>query len=126
MERKLTRSFALSVLQIIHTRLLVHNCMHRINLNWLYFHPVKILLDRKSTRLNSSHSQISYAVFCLKKKKENNFDYDDMAVMILSAIFNYVKRRSKHHHVPLASDEGISRDLRRKFFFLQNPRSVGD
>src|SRR2546427_5613461 len=28
------------------------------------------LRDRKSTRLNSSHSQISYAVFCLKKKKE--------------------------------------------------------
>src|SRR2546430_3381066 len=30
--------------------------------------------DRKSTRLNSSHSQISYAVFCLKKKKNNNHD----------------------------------------------------
>src|SRR2546427_8273775 len=29
-------------------------------------------LDRKSTRLNSSHSQISYAVFCLKKKKEQS------------------------------------------------------
>src|SRR5688572_32420288 len=28
--------------------------------------------DRKSTRLNSSHSQISYAVFCLKKKKSNH------------------------------------------------------
>src|SRR5256886_11061395 len=28
--------------------------------------------DRKSTRLNSSHSQISYAVFCLKKKKKEN------------------------------------------------------
>src|SRR2546430_239422 len=27
-------------------------------------------IDRKSTRLNSSHSQISYAVFCLKKKKK--------------------------------------------------------
>src|SRR2546427_8216622 len=27
-------------------------------------------VDRKSTRLNSSHSQISYAVFCLKKKKK--------------------------------------------------------
>src|SRR5688572_32679916 len=27
--------------------------------------------DRKNTRLNSSHSQISYAVFCLKKKKKN-------------------------------------------------------
>src|SRR5438067_7004583 len=29
------------------------------------------LLDRKSTRLNSSHVSISYAVFCLKKKKKN-------------------------------------------------------
>src|SRR2546430_13205400 len=29
---------------------------------------VTLLVDRKSTRLNSSHSQISYAVFCLKKK----------------------------------------------------------
>src|SRR2546427_3738694 len=31
--------------------------------------------DRKSTRLNSSHSQISYAVFCLKKKKKNKKQY---------------------------------------------------
>src|SRR3712207_8432240 len=31
--------------------------------------PVR--LDRKSTRLNSSHANISYAVFCLKKKKKN-------------------------------------------------------
>src|SRR5256886_6255887 len=30
--------------------------------------------DRKSTRLNSSHSQISYAVFCLKKKKNKNIN----------------------------------------------------
>src|SRR2546430_5540543 len=30
------------------------------------------LQDRKSTRLNSSHSQISYAVFCLKKKKKRH------------------------------------------------------
>src|SRR5690606_40236549 len=30
-------------------------------------------LDRKSTRLNSSHVKISYAVFCLKKKKSNNY-----------------------------------------------------
>src|SRR5690349_23404933 len=29
--------------------------------------------DRKSTRLNSSHVEISYAVFCLKKKKNNNY-----------------------------------------------------
>src|SRR2546427_2169653 len=31
--------------------------------------------DRKSTRLNSSHSQISYAVFCLKKKKKTTHLY---------------------------------------------------
>src|SRR5688572_32600051 len=30
--------------------------------------------DRKSTRLNSSHSQISYAVFCLKKKKKSQIN----------------------------------------------------
>src|SRR5688572_31957360 len=35
-----------------------------------YFPWYFSLLDRKSTRLNSSHSQISYAVFCLKKKKK--------------------------------------------------------
>src|SRR5256886_8062931 len=33
------------------------------------------LLDRKSTRLNSSHSQISYAVFCLKKKKKKTTEH---------------------------------------------------
>src|SRR2546427_9617211 len=32
--------------------------------------PAQVSIDRKSTRLNSSHSQISYAVFCLKKKKK--------------------------------------------------------
>src|SRR5206468_12403839 len=33
--------------------------------------------DRKSTRLNSSHDQISYAVFCLKKKKKTNMMTDE-------------------------------------------------
>src|SRR2546427_2075541 len=32
--------------------------------------------DRKSTRLNSSHSQISYAVFCLKKKKKRDVTHE--------------------------------------------------
>src|SRR5690348_17970415 len=34
--------------------------------------PYALLADRKSTRLNSSHPSISYAVFCLKKKKTND------------------------------------------------------
>src|SRR2546427_4075564 len=46
-------------------------------LSWLSWRFVRhdtgpdVREDRKSTRLNSSHSQISYAVFCLKKKKIN-------------------------------------------------------
>src|SRR2546427_8010277 len=35
--------------------------------------PQSTRRDRKSTRLNSSHSQISYAVFCLKKKKKQQY-----------------------------------------------------
>src|SRR3712207_7007663 len=35
--------------------------------------PQRDLVDRKSTRLNSSHANISYAVFCLKKKKKNTY-----------------------------------------------------
>src|SRR3989442_9939620 len=34
--------------------------------------PEQVVGDRKSTRLNSSHVRISYAVFCLKKKKDDN------------------------------------------------------
>src|SRR5947207_5277510 len=33
---------------------------------------ILVFVDRKSTRLNSSHTVISYAVFCLKKKKKHN------------------------------------------------------
>src|SRR5690349_23476898 len=36
----------------------------------------KICRDRKSTRLNSSHVEISYAVFCLKKKKKKKKKYN--------------------------------------------------
>src|SRR5438270_1679117 len=42
--------------------------------------------DRKSTRLNSSHSQISYAVFCLKKKKKKHI-----------AVFQYDKQSNEVH-----------------------------
>src|SRR3712207_8472015 len=39
----------------------------------LYLFPVDLeIVDRKSTRLNSSHANISYAVFCLKKKKRSH------------------------------------------------------
>src|SRR5256885_12527322 len=49
---------------------------HSIPLHYIPFHSIPFhsfllgLIDRKSTRLNSSHLVISYAVFCLKKKKK--------------------------------------------------------
>src|SRR5687768_17896535 len=52
---------------------------HRQVAQWLDRHvrlggrPAGEHLDRKSTRLNSSHGYISYAVFCLKKKKKSIF-----------------------------------------------------
>src|SRR2546422_6886869 len=39
------------------------------------------LPDRKSTRLNSSHGYISYAVFCLKKKKQENKTHDGLLIV---------------------------------------------
>src|SRR2546430_13741183 len=46
--------------------------------------------DRKSTRLNSSHSQISYAVFCLKKKTQHKY---------LHAVAKAVAREHLNYHV---------------------------
>src|SRR2546430_12147412 len=51
-------------------------------------------LDRKSTRLNSSHSQISYAVFCLKKKKETDVQYLRAIRYTRSILFNRHRRVS--------------------------------
>src|SRR5256885_3765536 len=48
--------------------------------------------DRKSTRLNSSHLVISYAVFCLKKKKNNNVLPNQHCV--LSCTIDYASRTS--------------------------------
>src|SRR5437870_12343426 len=43
-----------------------------------------LLSDRKSTRLNSSHVAISYAVFCLKKKKNNSFPFLACVASVIS------------------------------------------
>src|SRR2546430_3983864 len=50
-------------------------------------------IDRKSTRLNSSHSQISYAVFCLKKKKSCHFFPDVVSRLGLSSILTITSLR---------------------------------
>src|SRR3712207_8299745 len=47
------------------------NNLKNLTLAAINFESARNYLDRKSTRLNSSHANISYAVFCLKKKKTN-------------------------------------------------------
>src|SRR4051794_41670354 len=44
------------------------------------------ILDRKSTRLNSSHPSISYAVFCLKKKKNHSADSTPCNVLVFGRL----------------------------------------
>src|SRR5437879_10596975 len=49
---------------------------HLLDLMAVQRNARKVFLDRKSTRLNSSHRCISYAVFCLKKKKKVNLQQE--------------------------------------------------
>src|SRR5688572_31392768 len=59
--------------QLLEHRELLRRAVRRLHDDMVDLEGVEIVhqLDRKSTRLNSSHSQISYAVFCLKKKKKD-------------------------------------------------------
>src|SRR2546430_7600066 len=61
--------------------------------------------DRKSTRLNSSHSQISYAVFCLKKKKKNTAYYIQLTKTTYSTSIHRSRasRTSRHNPNPYIS-----------------------
>src|SRR5690349_21916230 len=56
--------------------------------------------DRKSTRLNSSHVEISYAVFCLKKKKKNiqKKDIPSMSYSLLLKEMQNVSVATSHHN----------------------------
>src|SRR2546421_4509550 len=58
----------------------------------LYAFAAAVLGDRKSTRLNSSHDQISYAVFCLKKKKKIESDSSMKATPVTHGNSRLVRR----------------------------------
>ena len=49
---------------------------NKLHTSWLDRDRIYVCIDRKSTRLNSSHTVISYAVFCLKKKTKNTKLYN--------------------------------------------------
>src|SRR5206468_7864599 len=58
-------------------------------------HPLP-LEDRKSTRLNSSHDQISYAVFCLKKKKKKKTNKENTKK---NTLHNQTYKKALHHTI---------------------------
>src|SRR4051794_41610766 len=58
-----------------------------------------VAIDRKSTRLNSSHPSISYAVFCLKKKKNVDTKSHDNVRLVRQQTRTQIPRR----HVPCAT-----------------------
>src|SRR5262245_63809570 len=68
-------------------------------LSWTSDPPPAPAQDRKSTRLNSSHLGISYAVFCLKKKKKNSSQNRDQ----LS------KHRNEYNHAEPAQTSTVAR-----------------
>src|SRR2546430_3602512 len=53
-------------------------------------------IDRKSTRLNSSHSQISYAVFCLKKKTQRDAELSGEARQSARGLFLPLREEREH------------------------------
>src|SRR2546430_3348836 len=76
--------------------------------------------DRKSTRLNSSHSQISYAVFCLKKKNRKrrgaksgqccpSFKLFDSSANLLSELVGYIRLLVLWRHYSLLAAPLLSR-----------------
>src|SRR5688572_11919419 len=96
--------------QLRENRVELINSMTQLGLSTLWFmsadttvrtKPVKI--DRKSTRLNSSHSQISYAVFCLKKKKKNKKNRISQKTQKTNYPTPHKNTPQKHttHHQPL-------------------------
>src|SRR2546427_2245604 len=64
--------------------------------------------DRKSTRLNSSHSQISYAVFCLKKKNGSSLDIGKDHALILHADSEVVTLVDSQQHAQLTGEDHAS------------------
>src|SRR5258708_15283748 len=54
--------------------------------------------DRKSTRLNSSHQIISYAVFCLKKKKKHTYTDATHAIFVLLFVWRLTESTTKVTH----------------------------
>src|ERR1022692_2670487 len=84
--------------------------------------PMLALVDRKSTRLNSSHLVISYAVFCLKKKINENVVLSMDPALVLE--FDVLRRQARAARAQLFHRRRLplyrSRDISLFLFFFFN------
>src|SRR6202522_3728328 len=83
-----------------------------------------VAIDRKSTRLNSSHLYISYAVFCLKKKIQNLIFVHSSSACLTAATATVTLGERRAVHSSLFSLVDVSHAVRVSeycFFFLNNP-----
>src|SRR5256885_11559718 len=81
-----------------------HTCVFRFTQAHVCSDPQKqppALTDRKSTRLNSSHLVISYAVFCLKKKKNIHSLLAQQMLKLFSAAYAHNRSTSGDIHVSI-------------------------
>src|SRR5207245_2997657 len=77
----------------------VNRKIHRLAyVRWFKSTPNHQMRDRKSTRLNSSHGSISYAVFCLKKKKKKNKLSETHTKNAVTS--NHKKNTRRNHVIP--------------------------
>src|ERR1022692_4120315 len=80
-----------------------------------------VAVDRKSTRLNSSHLVISYAVFCLKKNKDFRADFHACGLRVLPThlyqLFSFYQLHGATR-APVARRLGVAE--RRAFFFFND------
>src|SRR6266853_1802484 len=79
--------------------------------------PPQFVGDRKSTRLNSSHSQISYAVFCLKKNNNKPSASGRSPLLVSSAIVVVITRVTPSMFPPTIMTAPTSAAARPIFFF---------
>src|SRR6202042_1847373 len=86
----------------------------KIDLSGINFRGARKLIDRKSTRLNSSHVEISYAVFCLKKK------LDSLQSPILAGELVQAQRRVGAGMVGVMAGRAVANPISVAQFFLND------
>src|SRR5947209_10750461 len=84
----------------------------RLRRRWAAWGPASACgkADRKSTRLNSSHANISYAVFCLKKKKKHIVQTEPQNIIGRLIARDFLDDAQRNEQIPQMMQEVVRRD----------------